>query len=81
MCEVSDKTEYLTMLEEHIAAPKPTEYLNLMQEIAIGEEELAVLAQAPTLSDETYAKLAKVHNATVGHRPLVLKELCSGSNA
>ena len=40
MCEVSDKTEYLTMLEEHIAAPKPTEYLNLMQEIAIGEEDL-----------------------------------------
>ena len=28
------------------------------------EELLAVLAQAPTLSDETYAKLAKVHNAT-----------------
>ena len=55
------------MLEEHSAAPKPTEYLNLMQEIAIGEEELAVLAQAPTLSDENYAKLAKVHNATVGH--------------
>ena len=68
MCEVSDPSEYLTMLEEHSAAPKPTEYLNLMQEIAIGEEELAVLAQAPpTLSDETYAKLAKVHNATVGH--------------
>ena len=69
MCEVSDPTEYLTMLEEHSAAPKPTEwYLNLMQEIAIGEEELAVLAQAPTLSDETYAKLAKVHNATVFQR-------------
>ena len=60
MCEVSDPTEYLTMLEEHSAgAPKPTEYLNLMQEIAsIGEEELEVLAQAPTLSDETHAKLA-----------------------
>ena len=54
MREVSDPTEYLTMLEEHSAAPKPTEYLNLMQEIAsIGEEELEVLAQAPTLSDET----------------------------
>ena len=58
-CVVYDKTEYLTMLEEHSAAPKPTEYLNLMQEIAsIGEEELEVLAQAPTLSDETHAKLA-----------------------
>ena len=32
------------------AAQKPTEYLNLMQEIANGEEELAVLAQAPSLS-------------------------------
>jgi len=38
------------MLKEHSAAQKPTEYLNLMQEIANGEEELAVLAQAPSLS-------------------------------
>ena len=35
MCEVSDPSEYLTMLEEHSAAPKPTEYLNLMQEILL----------------------------------------------
>ena len=67
LCEVSDSTEYLTMLEEHVAAPIPTEYLNLMVRNYIGVEQLAVLAQAPSLSDETYAKLAKVHNSTVGH--------------
>ena len=36
--------------QRNSAAQKTTEYLNLMQEIANGEEELAVLAQAPSLS-------------------------------
>ena len=53
--------------QRNSAAPKPTEYLNLMQEIAIGEEELAVLAHAPNLSAETHAKPAKVNNSTKGY--------------
>ena len=67
MCEVSDTSEYLTMIEEYNAAPKPTEYLNLMHEVVLEEEELAVLAQLPRLSNDIYSKLSKVHNSTVGH--------------
>jgi hypothetical protein len=45
----------LVHARKNSAAPIPTEYLNIMQDIAIGEEELAVLAQAPSLNVETYA--------------------------
>ena len=66
LCAVSDKTEYLTRLEE-MEAPAPQEYLNLMTETVMTLEEVAVLAQPRVLSPETYRKLAKVHNSQVGH--------------
>ena len=67
LCEISDSKEYLTLLEEDIQAPKATEYLNLMHETQIDTEILAVLALAPSLSDEIHKKLSMVHNSTVGH--------------
>ena len=33
----------------------------------IEEEILGAIAEPPTLSDETHAKLIKVHNSTMGH--------------
>ena len=67
LCEISDSTEYLSLIEEYDMAPKPTEYLNLMHETHIDTETLSALAQPPTLSNEIYEKLSKVHNSFVGH--------------
>ena len=48
-------------------APRPTEYLNLMQELHMDTETLVALVQPPTLSDKIHGKLSKVHNSFVGH--------------
>jgi len=66
LCAVSDKTEYLTILEE-MECPDSSEYLNLMTEREVTVEELAILAQPRNLTKELYQKIAKVHNSTVGH--------------
>ena len=66
LCAVSDKTEYLTMMEE-MACPPASEYLNLMTEREMSVEELAILAQPRNLTVELYRKVAKVHNSIVGH--------------
>ena len=65
LCAVSDKTEYLTLLEE-MECPS-SEYLNLMTEKVMTIEEIAILAQPRELNPEVYRKLAKVHNSSVGH--------------
>jgi len=67
LCEISDSTEYLSLIEEYDMAPQPTEYLNLMLEQHIDTETLLALAQPPSLSNEIYEKLSKVHNSYVGH--------------
>ena len=40
LCEISDKTEYLTLLEE-LDGPLSNEYLNLMTEPIRSAEEIA----------------------------------------
>ena len=66
LCEVSDKTEYLTVLEE-LDSPLATEYLNLITESIKTEEELALLIQPRVLPRDIYNKLIKIHNSYVGH--------------
>ena len=55
------------MLEEHLVAPAPELYLNLLQERTLSDEELALLVQPRTLSTETYKIITNVHNFVVGH--------------
>ena len=66
LCEISDKTEYLTLLEE-LDGPLSNEYLNLMTEPIRSAEEIALLVVPKELNQDIYRKLAKIHNSQVGH--------------
>ena len=66
LCEVSDSNEYLTLLEEYDLAPAATEYLNLLKKTE-QEDTLAAVAENPTLINDIFNKLSKVHNSQVGH--------------
>ena len=65
LCAVSDKTQYLTALEEGECPPH--QYLNLMTEHVMAIEEINLLAQPRVITPEVYSKLGKVHNSSVGH--------------
>jgi hypothetical protein len=65
LCAVSDKTQYLTALEE-MGCPA-SEYLNLMTETVMDTEEIALLVQPRVIAPDIYRKLGKVHNSSVGH--------------
>ena len=62
LCEISDKTEYLTLLEE-LDGPLSIEYLNLMYEPSRSTEEIALLVVPKELNQDIYRKLAKTHNS------------------
>ncbi len=62
---MSDKTQYLTALEE-MGCPA-SEYLNLMTETVMDTEEIALLVQPRVIAPDIYRKLGKVHNSSVGH--------------
>ena len=67
LCAVSDKTQYLTLLEE-MEAPEASEYLNLMTEKRLSEEDhIALLVEPRRIKQEILKKLANVHNSKVGH--------------
>ena len=61
LCAVSDKTQYLTLLEER--ETPASEYLNLLTE----KEDIALLVQPRVLTTQIHTKLSKVHNSSVGH--------------
>ena len=63
LCAVSDKNQFLTLLEE-IEEPLSTEYLNLLTE---PKDELALLVVPKKISQDTYRKLSQIHNSSVGH--------------
>ena len=65
LCAVSDKTQYLTALEE-MGCPA-SEYLNLMTETVMDTEEIALLVQPRVIAPDIYRKLGKVHNSSVEH--------------
>ena len=67
LCIVSDKTEYLTLLEEWGDDPLAEEYVNLISESIMTNEDIALLVQPRILSYDIFKKLSTVHNSIVGH--------------
>ena len=65
LCAVSDKTQYLTLLEENEV--NTDEYLNVINETTLLQETMGALAEPRILNDETFNILTKVHNSYVGH--------------
>ena len=59
--------KYLTQQNTKPCSKKIARRRNRRSTLTSCKRGTCSLAQAPSLSDETYAKLAKVHNATVGH--------------
>ena len=65
LCEVSDKYQYLTILDEMEGGPlSSTEYLNLLTK---PEDVLALLVVPRRMSQDTYRILGQIHNSNVGH--------------
>ena len=65
LCAVSDKTQYLTLIEEKEV--NTDDYLNLIHETLILNATLGALAEPRILNYGAFNILTKVHNSYIGH--------------
>ena len=65
LCE-KDETDYITVITG-TNAPLPSSFLNSVFESEGNKEVLAAVAIPRTIDDVAFNKIARVHNATVGH--------------
>ena len=82
LCPVSDKTEYLTAIEEEMTV---SDYYNTLSEptnISYDTDILATVEEIKTIPHDIYKKISTVHNSTAGHHGVdkTLRKLLRANN-